>query len=237
MKKVMSILLAGVMAASLFVPASAAAETVNVHDAVERGRVTKAYEADLAAAKEIAYQDIEQVSPEMQKEILAARETIINNESWVADGYNAAVIDADGTATALPHFSELFPNWDAPVEKIESVQPPTTRKTESAYFSVYLKNPSETTDTAPFTSFPQDDVYQVKTLVSSLTSSETCNIGYSDYDTGENLAKQTYLRPGEAFVLYTDPNYSRRIGVRASTFSTPGYGSLHVTAWLTELVK
>ena len=40
MKKVMSILLAGVMAASLFVPASAAAETINVHDAVERGNVS-----------------------------------------------------------------------------------------------------------------------------------------------------------------------------------------------------
>lgn len=237
MKKVMSILLAGLLAASLFVPASAAAKTKNMHDAVERRSVTKAYEVDLAAAKEIAYQDIEQASPKMQKEILAAREIVINNESWVADGYNAAVIDADGTTTALPHFSELFPDWDAPLEKIEPVQPPKSRGTETANFSVYLNNPSETTDTAPFTTFSQDGVYQVETLVRSLTSSETCNIGYSDQDTGESLAKQTYLYPGQAFVLYTDPNFSRTIGVRASTFSTPGYGTLRVTAHLTEPVK
>ena len=55
--------------------------------------------------------------------------------------------------------------------------------------------------------------------------------------TGESLAKKTYLRPGQAFILYTDPNYSRTLGVRASTFSTPGYGTLRVTALLTEVVK
>lgn len=236
MKRMVGLFLTFALFVAMSVSASAAAEK-NTHEAGACGSVTKAYEADLAAAKEIAYQDITQASPKMQKEILAARETIINNESWVADGYNAAVIDVDGTATALPHFSELFPGWDTPVEKIEPVQQPTTRGTETADFSIYLKNPSETTDTAPFTKFSQDGVCQVETLVRSLTSSETCNIGYSDYDTGEGLAKQTYLRLGQAFVLYTDPNFSRRIGVRASTFSTPGYGTLRVTAQLTENIK
>ena len=73
-------------------------------------------EQKLAEAKKIAYRDLKTASKEEQSKILEARKLIINSTSWVADGYNAFTIDADGNRVPLPHFSELFPGWEMPVE-------------------------------------------------------------------------------------------------------------------------
>ena len=67
-------------------------------------------------AKKIAYRDLKTASKEEQAKILEARKLIINSSSWVADGFNANTIDADGNRVPLPHFSELFPGWEMPVE-------------------------------------------------------------------------------------------------------------------------
>lgn len=50
----------------------------------------------------------------MRTRILKARELIINNTAWVADGYDANMIDESGNRIPMPHFSELFPGWDLP---------------------------------------------------------------------------------------------------------------------------
>ena len=71
-------------------------------------------EGRLAEAKKIAYQDLEGASEEMRTRILKARELIINNTAWVADGYDANMIDESGNRIPMPHFSELFPGWDLP---------------------------------------------------------------------------------------------------------------------------
>lgn len=73
-------------------------------------------EQKLAEAKKIAYRDLKTASKEEQAKILEARKLIINSSSWVADGFNANTIDADGNRVPLPHFSELFPGWEMPVE-------------------------------------------------------------------------------------------------------------------------
>lgn len=73
-------------------------------------------EQKLAEAKKIAYRDLKTASKEEQAKILEARKLIINSTSWVADGYNAFTIDTDGNRVPLPHFSELFPGWEMPVE-------------------------------------------------------------------------------------------------------------------------
>ncbi len=76
------------------------------------------YEAELEKrleeAKKIAYQDLDSASEEMKAKILEARKLIINNTSWVADGYSGSRSDADGNFVSVPHFSELFPGWDLP---------------------------------------------------------------------------------------------------------------------------
>lgn len=73
-------------------------------------------ERELDEAKKIAYRDLKTASKEEQAKILEARKLIINSSSWVADGFNANTIDADGNRVPLPHFSELFPGWEMPVE-------------------------------------------------------------------------------------------------------------------------
>ena len=87
----------------------------------ERGQAEKANaevsaERELDEAKKIAYRDLKTASKEEQAKILEARKLIINSSSWVADGFNANTIDADGNRVPLPHFSELFPGWEMPVE-------------------------------------------------------------------------------------------------------------------------
>lgn len=73
-------------------------------------------EQKLAEAKKIAYRELKTASKEEQAKILEARKLIINSASWVADGYNAYTTDADGNRIPVPHFSELFPGWEMPVE-------------------------------------------------------------------------------------------------------------------------
>lgn len=103
MKKIVSVVLAWMMLIGTTVTASAA-------------------EADheKQLGNDIAYLELDEASPDMQKKILKAREQIIYNTDWVADGYNGAVMDAETgeIIEVLPHFSEIFPDWDVPTEEI-----------------------------------------------------------------------------------------------------------------------
>lgn len=82
----------------------------------EKAGTAVSTERELDEAKKIAYRDLKTASKEEQAKILEARKLIINSSSWVADGFNANTIDADGNRVPLPHFSELFPGWEMPVE-------------------------------------------------------------------------------------------------------------------------
>ena len=89
-------------------------KTAESGQAEEAGTEVSA-ERELDEAKKIAYRDLKTASKEEQAKILEARKLIINSSSWVADGFNANTIDADGKRVPLPHFSELFPGWEMPV--------------------------------------------------------------------------------------------------------------------------
>lgn len=72
----------------------------------------------LEEAEKIAYLDLESASPEMKEKILSARNQIIFSQTWVADGFCAYVTDSEDTVIAVvPCFSELFPDWDIPVDE------------------------------------------------------------------------------------------------------------------------
>ena len=89
-------------------------KTAESGQAEEAGTEVSA-ERELDEAKKIACRDLKTASKEEQAKILEARKLIINSTSWVADGFNANTIDADGNRVPLPHFSELFPGWEMPV--------------------------------------------------------------------------------------------------------------------------
>lgn len=170
--------------------------------------------ARIAEAEKYAYLDLETASDEMKEKILEARNVIIYASDWSGDDNDAFYIDAEGNAEKLPHFSELFPDWDMPVEEetdlddnatiSDEQQPdpdpeysvvplekddeaaiqPATRSSLSFY--VYLNNPSSTVNTNPFYTWSHYGQY-IEAYVASLTSSQTCNIGLTNSTTGSSL--------------------------------------------------
>lgn len=65
-------------------------------------------------AEQYAGLALDSATEEEQELILAAREVIINSQSWAADGLTVTVTEEDGIEYTLPSFSELFPDWDMP---------------------------------------------------------------------------------------------------------------------------
>lgn len=189
----------------------------------------------VSAAQSIAYLDIDEASPAMQARILEARDVIINNTSWVADGYTAVVHKANGTSYEVPKFSELFPGWDMPMESIaftsaNSGLVPMASEGSATHTNIALKNPSATADSDPFYYFTMSET--LITWVDDLIISETCNLGYTNMQTHQSVAKLTYMEPGDSIEVNTVPGHaSDNVAVRASTFSTPGLGNFHSQWW------
>lgn len=95
--------------------------------------------AKVAAAAEIAYLDVKTAAPALKAEILEARNVIIFNETWIADGYEATVTEPNGTVHNVPHFSELFPaDWDLPIEEPNTASH-HERQPRWRYHSCYLE--------------------------------------------------------------------------------------------------
>ena len=84
---------------------------------------TSAFAAEIASSarqKELeyyAYMNLESVDEEMEYLVLNARNEIIMETSWVADGVKGYVEnEEDGTVRELPQFSEMFPSdWEMPI--------------------------------------------------------------------------------------------------------------------------
>lgn len=204
-------------------------------------------DVDLIEASKIAYLDIENVSPEMQKKILDAREKIIFSTDWVADGFEMRIEDTEGNLIeTVPSFSEVFPDWDLPVLDAEYMTDVpafpndfsnvVTTAARSSYwmrlgsFSYYLKRPTnEITD--PFVegyADPEEVGSEIATYATYLTSSETCNIGYTNAKNGASLGYKSRLTLGEVCIISGVENM--KVGIRASTYSTPGWAELAVDA-------
>lgn len=222
MKRVVSIALACMMLSGTMASALAADPSQGVQE-----------------ENDIAYLNLDEASPDMQEEILEAREQIIYNTSWVADGYSGAVIDAytGEVIEELPHFSEVFPNWDMPVGEITEDEVETMPQIGVGlddflvYYSgrVYLEEASPNQNAEAFCTFANDP-FEIGTAIAtgavSLSSSETYNVGISNASTGESLLVQTRLTENEFAVLYGV--YNEILSCRASTYSDPGWATMVV---------
>ncbi len=208
------------------------------------GLETSCVDMALAEAAQIAYLDLEDASAEMREPILAAREEIIFSTDWVADGYTAYVEDQDGNIIrTLPAFSEVFPDWDLPVSEttyqadiemdFNALQDMDAIAASSGWESVgfhayYLEAPGST-NTEPFTEMfvdPERIGNELKTYATSLSYSTSCNIGYTDMADGTSIAHATRLACGEACTV--SGVRMKIIGIRASTYSTPGWAGLQI---------
>ena len=176
MKKFLSMTLTLIMLMAFAVPAFAVDKESDLSSAAE------VQEEILERASEFAYLDADKATPELKEKILEARKEIIYNTDWVADGYVGCIrnIKTGKLIKELPEFSEVFPEWDVPVEennaKIEISEPvlpaaPADNAMEIKPLSigvglddwivllserVYLKSASSTTDATPFAAFTLD---------------------------------------------------------------------------------
>lgn len=239
-KKTLSLVVAFALCAAVCVPVCAMA-------------AYSAYNGPSHEIQERAYMDMEQASPEMQQSILEARKEIVNNTDWVADGYTGYIqnVETGEIIKELPQFSELFPGWDIPVEDITPVDESKTQiiieenslnimpldigvspdewiRLASARH--YLQSADATENAEPFAVFTVDPFEmgtQIRAYATSLSSSETCNIGISDYDTGESLGLGTRLIENYAVVVYVGVS-EPTVAIRASTYSTPGWATMAI---------
>lgn len=213
-KKIISMALAIVMCMSLCISASAA-----------EGMTLDENAREIETAKSFAYLNVEDASPEMREKILAAREQIINSTDWVADGYECAVYDVtnDTVVEYLPHFSEVFPDWDVPVVAASLAENESTYLLEEgiaendgfpyllneevldigvgpddwiglATFRTYLEKASQTVNADPFATFTVDP-YEMGTTIRTYANTLTSS---ETYNLGITNAKT-----GESLVLKT----------------------------------
>ena len=198
----------------------------------------------------IAYMDLGTASEAQRNEILEAREEIIFSQTWVADGLSGCILDANGNIKEyVPEFSDLFPrDWDIPylspsdLEITNAIKDRATRvsRLDTHYDdTVWLTNPSDTSNTPAFcsfltTGFPgtgyeynYDTVYTTG-LYGNPSMTAYYNVGYSNASTGASLGWATYLSNCETFTI-TPPN-DITIAVRASTYTNVGSWGMTVTA-------
>lgn len=230
MKKITSLCLVLATLITLCAPVSAA----SIHSQVQT--------EELRRLEKIAYLDVDTASPEERQEILNARNVVIYTKDWVADGTIGWVEDitTGDVIRYIPSFSEVFPGWDIPKAKIpEKVtdfiaidalpSQQANRLSDWTYmesYRTYLEKASDTVAATPFV-FVVNESYKMiylRSYAEELTSSKTCNIGFSDFDTFESLGYKLDLGPKEAFAISISGR--AHIHVRASTNSIPGYATM-----------
>lgn len=191
--------------------------------------------------------DITSADAETKDAIFKARETVIYNESWVADGVRGRVIGVDGKVKeVLPEFHDLFPaDWEIPVheqteDEIETAAEPNdiniTNSRWLCYFTkqVSLSLPPATNNTAPFftlysaSGIGTQNEQVIETIATWGTYEESSiltasyNIGYENKDTGVDLLHKTHLEAGE--MVTVDPPYNVRVSIRASACDSNSTG-------------
>lgn len=82
---------------------------------------TQEHMEKVQTAKKLAYKNLESATQEEKKRILEARNTLIYDGSWAADGWTITIERADGRVEKVPEFSALFPGWEKP--EFESCEP------------------------------------------------------------------------------------------------------------------
>lgn len=277
MKKFLSVMLALMLIVVLGVTASAA-DTGSVEDAIEalpeglstdemveliREAYLKAGYTDVSEdvsidmqseeisdeVRELAYMDIDQADEETQAKILEARKAVIYTRSWRAD--DVVMVTADSLSMNFeisPKFSDLFPNWDLPVEEVDEEEEdeggsdafsmnPYPTVTDVVFNSRYNVPASVTGKLAPImctAKIPQAALGQCKLTTSGLslpTGMNTFNVGYTDIKTGKSIAHKMNIPQGTNLTpdVYIDPKEYPQVGVRTSTQGKPGIATMDVT--------
>lgn len=186
--------------------------------------------------------DIDKADPLTKSLILEAREELIFSKSWAADGVKAYVADKEGNIKEkIPEFSSLFPTeWGVNiVEQIDAGFPEKTSAASPKYLTVqqyndrvYLKYPSSTSASKSFRTIETTghlggrteqltSIYTYGLIPENPINTRTCNIGYTNEDTGRSIVYKMRLKNQESLRLDNiSPNIT--LGIRASSYNLTG---------------
>ena len=218
--------------------AAPAEETAIQNQQLAQMEAEAAHQAKVTAAKQYAYMDLETAPAQMQQTILDARDTIIFNQSWTV--YGGYITHADGKIERVPTFYEIFPeDWDIPTFDVntdmasDSIISQENASVQSStegwlYSNLYFQAPPSSGNSPAVGNFYHNGNW-VDVEVRSLSSSRNCNVGVTNNSTGASVGYGNYLVVGDILHCYTSQYLSLNVGIRYSTYSTPGYGSLYVS--------
>jgi hypothetical protein len=184
---------------------------------------------DLLAAEEYAYLDSSEATPAAKAVILAARENIIFHNSWVTEGVVGWIFDSEGEIVEyLPQFSDLFPDWDVPIQAAQSRSGIVSDSLSSVAGSATTIVPASVNATTS-TNAPTFCQYTCNTIlvgVVSLSGPANCNLGITRISDGYSLGYVEYVPVGGGMGAGVANNIL--LGARTSTYSTPGTGTFSV---------
>ena len=208
-KKMLSVTLAGCMAASALMMSAGAANIPNAKD---------------MSVKQLAYMDIVHVPTALKDDILSAREKIIyGNQAWAVDGA-LSIIRKDGSVEELPEFTDLYPGWEIPEHKPAIVTSDAAsysgRSTIGYTGNVYLTRASSTVNSKSFCSFTGDG-RRVGTYAIMLPGT-SYNLGFYDEDSYRDKGWIPSLSKGEGGKITSQEGV--RYSVHASVPSTSAIG-------------
>lgn len=195
-------------------------------------------------AMDYAYLDITSAPSNMKQKILDARKIIVTTKDWVADGYTAYIEDENGNLLKkIPAFSEVFPGWELPTDpsptpthfwqaNASTYSPSISAIDPNAWLFYRAINnvkllPANDDSIIPFWCVyvnPDTIGDKLKSVVTGLKTSQSCNLHFSNSQTHKMLAYLTYMKTGRTLVMGGVGGLA--INAKASTFSTPfGFAS------------
>ena len=172
--------------------------------------------------------DITEAQKSIEDKILEARKEIIYNNNWIADGFEGYIGDTrTGAKEKLPTFSELFPDWDIPIEKVTldtSVKADATPRSSKIIFqgTAYMGTPTSV-NSPTFFRTTTGGAWEIRSYATKIPG-QNYNLGYTNMSTGRSVASATRLSVYQFLSIHGSRTSSITVGVRTSTYSTTGIG-------------
>ncbi len=154
----------------------------------------------LLSDEELAYCDLATAPAEWRDAILSARREIIYSCSWSAEG-TVTIYNPDGTQEILPRFSDLFPDWEVPEERVNGLTNISTHS-DRIEFNGEIHIPTATAALAGcFYTFTSN---RELVFMRAYGFSGTYNAGFTNLMTGRNAFAVTGLRSGQTISYHPD---------------------------------
>lgn len=177
-----------------------------------------AFAADVPTELEYAYMDTEHASPQLREKILDARlKLVYGDQAWSADG-SGFILNADGTVTKLPLFSDLFPDWDLTELSVMEAEPTLggVASGMAPHFlrTITIQSASKSNVPPPFYQFNANGDTVYTGAVSLPSGCKQFHVGLTNMDTGNDVNWYGNLTLGQAAGWNTKKG--TRYGVRMS---------------------